>query len=68
MPFRVKIDGVETTLAFDSHSGSRGYQYLTPGAARSHAFPKPLVPGQHFRANGHDYAVLINGCSGDGIP
>jgi hypothetical protein len=58
MPFRVKIDGVETTLTFDSHSGSRGYQYLTPGATSSHAFRERLVPGQKFRASGHDYEVL----------
>lgn len=58
MPLRVKIDGVETTLTFDSHSGSRGYQYLTPGATRSYAFQEPLVPGQKFRTSGHDYEVL----------
>jgi len=58
MPFRVKIDGVATTLTFDSHSGSRGYQYLSPGATSSHAFRERLVPGQKFRTNGHDYEVL----------
>jgi hypothetical protein len=58
MPFRVKIDGVVTTLTFDSRSGSRGYQYLTPGATRSHAFREPLAPGQKFRTSGHDYEVL----------
>lgn len=56
--FKVKIDGVETTLTFDSVSGSRGYQYLTPGNAASHAFPHPLRVGKRFRTNGHDYEVI----------
>lgn len=57
---RVKIDGVETTLRYDSHSGSRGHQYLTPGNRASHAFPWRLEhrAGQAFRINGHDYVVL----------
>ena len=55
---RVRIDGKETTLTFDSHSGSRGYQYLTPGAASSHAFNEPLKAGTAFRTNGHRYEVL----------
>jgi hypothetical protein len=55
---RVRIDGVETVLTFDRYSGARGYQYLTPGAAASHAFPFKLEPGQRFRANGHEYEVL----------
>ncbi len=57
MTYRVTIDGVTTVLTFDSYSGSRGYQYLTPGNTESHAFPKYLVPGQKFRTNGHDYEV-----------
>ena len=55
---RVQIDGIETTLTFDSHSGSRGYQYLTPGNVSSHAFSTPLQAGQHFTTNGHTYRVL----------
>ncbi len=57
---RVKIDGVETTLRYDSHSGNRGHQYLTPGNRASHAFPWRLEhrAGQAFRINGHDYVVL----------
>lgn len=58
MTFKVKIDGVPTTLTFDSHSGARGYQYLTPGATSSHAFREPLVPGQKFRTSGHDYEII----------
>jgi hypothetical protein len=54
----VKIDGVPTTLRFDSFSGSRGYQYLTPRNASLHAFPFQLQPGQSFRTNGHHYEVL----------
>jgi hypothetical protein len=56
--FRVTIDGVETTLTYDRHSGSRGHQYLTPGNAASHAFGQPLVVGQAFRTNGHRYEIL----------
>ncbi len=55
---RVKIDGVETTLTYDCYSGSRGHQYLTPGATSSHAFPERLVRGQAFRTSGHHYEVL----------
>jgi hypothetical protein len=61
MSVRVRIDGVETTLTFDQWSGSRGYQYLTPGAAASHAFSfklEDLEPGSSFRTNGHTYLVL----------
>lgn len=58
MKFRVKIDGVETTLTYDRHSGARGHQYLTPGNASSHAFGLPLVAGQTFRTNGHRYEIL----------
>lgn len=54
----VKIDGKWTYLRYESFSGSRGYQYLTPGNASSHAFPEPLQEGQRFRLNGHDYEVL----------
>ena len=57
-PHRVKIDGVETTLTFDAFSGARGYQYLTPGNASSHAFARPLEAGQRFRTGGHDYEVM----------
>ncbi len=55
---KVRIDGTETTLTYDCHSGSRGHQYLTPGATSSHAFPFQLEAGQAFRTNGHDYVVL----------
>lgn len=55
---RVLIDGVETVLHFDSRSGSRGWQYLTPDASRSHAFPKQLEAGQVWQHNGHRYEVL----------
>lgn len=57
---RVKIDGVENTLRFDSTSGSRGHQYLTEGNRASHAFPWRLEDrrGQCFRTNGHDYEIL----------
>lgn len=58
MKFKVKIDGVETTLTYDRESGARGKQYLTPGNASSHAFPFPLRVGEKFRVNGHDYEVL----------
>lgn len=58
MTYRVKIDGVETTLTFESRSGSRGYQYLTPDAASSHAFSELLQAGTRFRTNGHDYEVM----------
>lgn len=58
---RVKIDGVETTLTFDSLSGSRGYQYLTPGNQSSHAFSRPLeqMPWK-FRTNGHVYEKITS--------
>lgn len=58
--YRVKIDGVETTLTYDSYSGARGHQYLTPGNAASHAFPFTLglMAGQRFKTNGHTYEVL----------
>jgi hypothetical protein len=56
--YRVLIDGVETTLTYDRHSGARGHQYLTPGAASSHAFSQTLQPGTKFRTNGHTYEVL----------
>lgn len=56
---QVRIDGIETILTFDSQSGSRGYQYLTPGNTASHAFAAPLQPGQSFRTNGHSYEVLL---------
>ncbi len=54
----VRIDGEETVLTFDAHSGSRGYQYLAPGNAASHAFDRPLVKGEVFTTNGHRYEVL----------
>lgn len=58
---RVKIDGVETTLTFDSLSGSRGYQYLTPKNESSHAFSSPLehMP-RKFRTNGHVYEKITS--------
>lgn len=55
---RVRIDGKETTLSFDCFSGARGWQYLTPGNAGSHAFQTPLRAGQRLQTNGHDYEVL----------
>lgn len=60
MTFRVKIDGVETTLTYDQYSGARGYQYLTPGAASSHAFPWKLddMKGRSFRTGGSNYEIL----------
>lgn len=60
MTHKVKIDGVETTLTYDRHSGARGYQYLTPGNTASHAFTCYLssVVGSTFRTNGHTYEVL----------
>lgn len=61
MKFRVRIDGVETTLTYDRHSGARGHQYLTRGNASSHAFARPLVSGQVFRTNGHRYEILKEG-------
>lgn len=56
----VTIDDVETTLTFDSFSQGRGYQYLTPGNASSHAFNWPLTQqlGRKFLTNGHVYQVL----------
>ena len=57
----VKIDGTETTLLrYDSYSGSRGHQYLTPGNRVSHAFPWRLEgrQGQRFRTGGHDYEIV----------
>lgn len=54
----VIIDGVKTTLTYQSYSGSRGHQYLTPGNASSHAFQQALCKGQKFRVNGHTYEVL----------
>ena len=58
-PIPVTIDGVDTTLTYDSHSGSRGYQYLTPGNRASHAFPWKLEDrrGHSFRINGHEYVI-----------
>jgi hypothetical protein len=58
MSHKVRIDGVETTLTYQSYSGARGHQYLTPGNASSHAFRDPLKKGDHFRTNGHTYEVL----------
>ncbi len=58
MTHEVRIDGKETTLTFASYSGSRGYQYRTPGNTASHAFPWELAKGMRFRTNGHDYEVL----------
>lgn len=58
MKFRVTIDGVETTLTYDRHSGARGHQYLTSGNASSHAFAQPLIVGRAFRTNGHRYEIL----------
>jgi hypothetical protein len=55
---RVRIDGRETTLRYDSYTPSRGHQYLTPGNTASHAFPGMLKPGEVFTANGHLYEVL----------
>jgi hypothetical protein len=57
MTYRVTIDCVDTILSYDSYSGARGYQYLTPDKSSSHAFGKYLVPGQRFRTNGHEYEV-----------
>jgi hypothetical protein len=56
--FTVKIDGVVATLTYDSFSGARGHQYLTPGARSSHAFPSHLEVGQSFRTGGHHYEVI----------
>jgi hypothetical protein len=58
---RVKIDGVETTLTFDSMSGSRGYQYLTPKNESSRAFSRPLeqMPWK-FQTNGHVYEKITS--------
>lgn len=58
MKFRVRIDGVETTLKYDCYSGARGHQYLTPGNTSSHAFSQQLCAGEVFRTNGHRYEVL----------
>jgi len=58
MKFRVRIDGIETTLTYDSFSGARGHQYLTPGNTSSHAFASKLEIGEVFRTNGHRYEVL----------
>lgn len=58
MKFKVRIDGVETTLTYDRRSGARGHQYLTEGNAASHAFSAPLRAGMTFRTNGHRYEVL----------
>jgi hypothetical protein len=55
---RVRIDGKETVLTLDCFSGSRGYQYLTPGNWESHAFSRQLVKGACFSTNGHRYEVL----------
>jgi hypothetical protein len=57
---RVLIDGVETTLTFAHASGSRGYEYHTPGHASSHSFSAHPEPGQRIRTNGHDYAFLLH--------
>lgn len=56
--FKVKIDGVETTLTFEYASGSRGYEYHTPGHSSSHSFNDHPQKGQKFRTNGHLYEVL----------
>lgn len=56
--FRVLIDGEPNTLTYQSHSGSRGHQYLTAGNRSSHGFEHPLVAGQRFRVSGHHYEVL----------
>lgn len=59
--FKVRIDGAETVLAYDSHSGARGHQYLTPGNACSHAFNDPLqdyLGDGWFETNGCRYEVL----------
>lgn len=58
MTHRVLIDGVETTLTYDRFSQARGHQYLTPGAASSHAFSQAIHKGQRFRTNGHSYEIL----------
>jgi hypothetical protein len=58
---RVLIDGEETVLTYDSYSGSRGHQYLTPCNGGSHAFPFLLRKGQRFRTNGHVYEILTGG-------
>lgn len=58
MTKHVLIDGVYTPLTYDSFSGARGHQYLTPGNTSSHAFSQALFVGQKFRTNGHDYEVL----------
>ena len=58
MKFRVRIDGVETTLTYDQFSGARGYQYLTPGNTSSHAFASHLEVGDVLRTNGHRYEVI----------
>lgn len=57
---KVRIDGIETVLTFDAYSGARGYQYLTPGARASHAFPWRLegAPSSSFHTNGHHYEIL----------
>jgi hypothetical protein len=55
---RVRIDGHETTLQYDSYTPSRGHQYLTPGNTSSHAFPEKLTLGEVFTTNGHRYEVL----------
>jgi len=57
----VKIDGVETELRYDSHSGNRGHQYLTPGSRASHAFVgrlEQLPKGARLRTNGHTYELM----------
>lgn len=57
---QVRIDGKETTLRYDGHSFARGYAYLTPGNAASHAFPFTLAQyvGRAFTTGGHRYEVL----------
>lgn len=57
---KVVIDGKETVLTYDSYSGARGYQYLTPDKGRSHAFARRLneLRGTEFKTNGHAYKVL----------
>lgn len=58
---KVKIDGQETELHYDSYSGNRGHQYLTPDRRQSHAFNarlEQLPRGGRIRTGDHTYELL----------
>lgn len=58
---KVKIDGAETELHYDSYAGDQGHQYFTPDRRVRHAFNarlEQLPRGGRIRTSDHTYELL----------